>query len=84
VLGKTSGGNATLFAFEAGQSLAEHTSPFHALVFVLEGSMTLTIVGKPVRAGAGTATRMPADVPHALDAGERTRMLLVMLRDPRP
>ncbi len=84
VLAKTSGGNATLFAFEAGQSLTEHTSPFDALVFVLEGSMTLTIGGKPVRAGAGTATRMPAGVPHALDAPERTQMLLVMLRDPRP
>ncbi len=84
VLAKTSGGNATLFAFEGGQSLTEHTSPFDALVFVLEGSMTLTIGGKPVAAQAGTATRMPAGVPHALDARERTRMLLVMLRDPRP
>jgi quercetin dioxygenase-like cupin family protein len=84
VLHKTGGGNVTLFAFEKGQALTEHTSPFDALVFVLEGAMTLTIGGKPVKAAAGTVTRMPADVPHALDADERTRMLLVMLREPRP
>ncbi len=84
ILAKTSGGNATLFAFEGGQSLTEHTSPFDALVFVLEGSMILTIGGRPVTAEAGTATRMPAGVPHALEARERARMLLVMLRHPRP
>ena len=84
VLAKTQGGNATLFAFEKGQALSEHTSPFDALVLVLEGAMTLTVGGRPVKAPAGTATRMPANVPHALDADERTRMLLVMLRDPKP
>jgi quercetin dioxygenase-like cupin family protein len=84
VLARTGGGNATLFAFEKGQALSEHTSPFDALVFVLEGAMTLAIGGKPVKAPAGSVTRMPAGVPHALDADERTRMLLVMLRDPRP
>jgi quercetin dioxygenase-like cupin family protein len=80
VLSKTPGGNATLFAFEKGQGLTEHTSPFDALVFILEGGMTLTIGGRPVAAPAGSVTRMPAGVPHALEAGERTRMLLVMLR----
>lgn len=84
VLAKSGGGNVTLFAFEKGQALTEHTSPFDALVFVLEGTMTLTIGGKPVAAAAGSVTRMPAGVPHALDADERTRMLLVMLREPRP
>lgn len=83
VLAKTSGGNATLFSFERGQALSEHTSPFDALVFVLEGVLTLTIGGKRVRAPAGTVTRMPADVPHALVADERARMLLVMLREPQ-
>lgn len=83
VLAKTGGGNATLFAFEKGQALTEHTSPFDALVVVLEGAMRLTIGGKPVPAPAGTVTRMPAGIPHALDAEERTRMLLVMLREPR-
>ena len=81
VLTKTSGGTITLFAFHAGQGLTEHTSPFDALVMVLEGALTLTIGGAPVRATAGTIVRMPADVPHAPDAAEPARMLLVMLRD---
>lgn len=83
VLAKTGGGSATLFAFEKGQGLSEHVSPFDALVFVLEGAMDLTIGGVRVNAGAGAVVRMPADVPHALDAVERTRMLLVMLRELR-
>jgi quercetin dioxygenase-like cupin family protein len=83
VLAKTGGGNVTLFAFEKGQGLTEHTSPFDALVFILEGAMTLTIGGKPVKAPAGGVTRMPAGIPHGLEADERTRMLLVMLREPK-
>lgn len=81
VLAKTRGGNVTLFAFDAAQGLTEHTSPFDALVMVLEGSLTLTIGGTPVHATPGTIVRMPADVPHALEAPEPARMLLVMLRD---
>ena len=81
VLAKNSGGNITLFAFDAGQGLTEHTSPFDALVMVLEGVLTLTIGGTPVRATPGTIVRMPADVPHALDAPKPARMLLLMLRD---
>jgi quercetin dioxygenase-like cupin family protein len=84
VLAKKGTSNVTLFAFEKGQALTEHTSPFDALVVVLEGAMTLTIGGKPVQAPTGSITRMPANVPHALDADDRTRMLLVMLRDPKP
>ena len=82
ILAKTSAGSLTLFAFAGGQGLTEHTSPFDALVMVLEGACTLTIGGTPVRATPGTVVRMPADVPHALDAGEATRLLLVMLREP--
>ena len=84
VLAKKGTSNVTLFAFEKGQGLTEHTSPFDALVVILEGVMTLTIGGKPVSAPANSITRMPANVPHSLDAGERTRMLLIMLRDPTP
>jgi quercetin dioxygenase-like cupin family protein len=80
VLAKTGGGNVTLFAFDAGQGLTEHTSPFEALVMVLEGALTLTIGGAPVRATPGTIVRMPANVPHAVEAPEAARMLLVMLR----
>ena len=80
ILAKTGGGSATLFAFDAGQGLTEHTSPFEALVLVLEGALDLTIGGAPVRATPGTIVRMPANVPHALEAPEAARMLLVMLR----
>jgi len=81
VLAKASGGSITLFAFDRGQGLTEHTSPFDALVLVLEGTLMLTIEGTAVRAMPGTIVRMPADIPHSLDAPEACRMLLVMLRD---
>jgi quercetin dioxygenase-like cupin family protein len=81
ILAKTTGGNLTLFAFDTGQGLTEHTSPFDALVMVLDGSLTLTIGGTAVRAAPGTVVRMPADIPHALEAPESCRMLLIMLRD---
>jgi quercetin dioxygenase-like cupin family protein len=83
VLAKTAGGNVTLFAFDAGQGLEEHTSPFDALVLVQEGALDLTIGGQPVRATPGTVVLMPGGVPHALDAPEAARMLLVMLREPK-
>jgi len=81
ILAKTSGGNLTLFAFDAGQGLTEHTSPFDALVMVLDGALDLTIGGKAVRAAPGTIVRMPANVPHGLEAPVPARMLLVMLKD---
>jgi quercetin dioxygenase-like cupin family protein len=81
VLARTSGGNVTLFAIDAGQGLEEHTSPFDALVLVLEGALVLTIDGVAVRATPGSIVRMPGGVPHAVDAPEATRMLLIMLRD---
>ncbi len=83
VLARTGGGNLTLFAFDAGQGLSEHTAPFDALVMVLEGKLLLTIGGEAVTATPGTLVRMPADVPHAVDAPEAARMLLVMLREAR-
>jgi quercetin dioxygenase-like cupin family protein len=81
ILAKNAGGNLTLFAFDRGQGLTEHTSPFEALVLVLDGTLTLTIGGSPVHAAPGTIVRMPATVPHAVAAAEPARMLLVMLRD---
>jgi quercetin dioxygenase-like cupin family protein len=83
VLARTSGGNVTLFAFDGGQGLEEHTSPFDALVLVLEGALDLAIGGTRVKATPGTIVRMPGGVPHGLEAGEPTRMLLVMLREPK-
>jgi quercetin dioxygenase-like cupin family protein len=80
ILSKTNGGSVTLFAFDAGQGLAEHTAPFDAIVMVLDGRMLLTIGGVEVVATPGTVVRMPAGVPHAVDAPESSRMLLTMLR----
>ena len=83
VLARTGGGNLTLFAFDAGQELSEHATPFDALVIVLEGVLTLTIGATPVRAETGTIVRMPANVLHAVEAPGAARMLLLMLREPR-
>ena len=82
VLAKSGGGSVTLFAFDQGEGLSEHTTPFDALVLVLEGQLKLTIGGTAVTAGPGTIVRMPATVPHSVDASAPTRMLLVMLREP--
>lgn len=81
VLAKSSGGNLTLFAFDAGQGLSEHTAPFDALVLVQSGALDLTIGGERRHATPGTIVRMPAGVPHALEAPEPCRMLLVMFRE---
>ena len=83
VLAKTSGGNVTLFAFDQGQGLTEHTTPFDALVIVVDGALELTIGGQAVPAAPGEIVRLPANVPHAVDATVATRMLLVMLREPK-
>lgn len=81
VLAKTDTGSVTLFAFDAGESLSEHTAPFDALVLVLEGALALTVGGRRVDAVPGTIVRMPANVPHAVDAAQPSRMLLIMLRE---
>ena len=83
VLATTAGGNITLFAFDAGEELAEHSVPFDALVMTLSGALTLTIGGKEVRALPATVVLMPANVPHAAQAAEPSRMLLIMLREPK-
>lgn len=82
VLAKTAGGNVTLFAFDSGEELSEHTAPFDAFALVLEGRMTLTVGGQAVDAAPGIIVRMPANVPHAVEAREPSRMLLIMLREP--
>ena len=77
---ENSAGTVTLFAFDAGQSLSEHSAPFDALVQVLDGRVELTIGGNRVLASAGDLVLMPANVPHAVSASERFKMLLTMLR----
>lgn len=81
ILAKAQGGSVTLFVFDQGQELTEHTSPFDALVMVLDGEVGLTVGGAPVRAAAGSIVRMPAGIPHALIASTPCRLMLVMLRD---
>ena len=81
VLARTAAGNITLFAFDAGEELSEHTAPFDALVLTLSGALTLIIGGVTVQTAPQTIVRMPAHVPHAVHAAEPSRMLLIMLRD---
>lgn len=73
-------GTLTLFAFDAGQGLSEHTSPFDATVQILEGQGELTIGGKVLAAKAGELVIMPANIPHDVQAKERFKMLLIMIR----
>ncbi len=80
VLAKGAGGNMTLFAFDEGQELSEHTAPFDAWVQVEEGEMTVTIDGKPQTVLAGQGILMPAGIPHALVAEKKSVMVLFMIR----
>jgi quercetin dioxygenase-like cupin family protein len=84
VLARTAAGNITLFAFDAGQELSEHTAPFDALVLTLSGTLRLVIGGTEVRATPDSVVLMPAGVPHAVFAPEASRMLLIMLREAAP
>ena len=68
-------GTVTLFAFDTGQGLSEHTAPFDALVHVLDGEAQITIAGKRHRVAAGELILMPANKPHALKAAQRFKML---------
>jgi len=77
---KKSTGTVTVFAFDVGQGLSEHTAPFDALVYLLDGKADITIGDKPVAAKVGDMVVMPANVPHALKAVMRFKMLLVMIR----
>jgi quercetin dioxygenase-like cupin family protein len=73
-------GSLTLFAFDAGQRLSEHTAPFDAFVHIVDGEAELTIGGQAVSASEGQVVLMPANVPHAVEARRRFKMLLHMLR----
>lgn len=77
---KEEAGNVTLFAFDVGQGLSEHTAPFDALVHVLEGEAEISISGQTFDLKAGDAIIMPANQPHALHAPQRFKMLLTMIR----
>ncbi|MBI4832253.1 MAG: cupin domain-containing protein [Candidatus Lindowbacteria bacterium] len=76
-------GTVTLFAFDAGQALSEHTAPFDALVQIVDGAGEFVIGGKLCRVGEGQIVLMPANVPHAVRAAKRFKMLLTMLKAKR-
>ncbi len=73
-------GNVTLFAFAEGEGLTEHTSPYEALVVVLDGAAQIRVGEESYHVGAGQALTLPADVPHALDAEQPFKMMLVMIK----
>ena len=73
-------GTVTLFAFDDGQGLSEHTAPFDALVYVLDGAVEISISGKPHHLKEGDMIIMPANQPHALKAVKKFKMLLLMIR----
>ena len=73
-------GTVTVFSFDKGEGLSEHTAPFDALVQVLDGEAEVTISGKPNRVAAGEMIIMPAGQPHSLKALQRFKMALVMIR----
>lgn len=73
-------GTVTLFAFDKGQGLSEHTAPFDAFVYIIDGKAEITIDGKAHSLAAGETIIMPANKPHSLKAIERFKMLLVMIK----
>ena len=80
-LAKTKGGTLTCFAFDQGQELSEHSAPFDAIVQILDGEAELIIDGQSIAAQTGQIVCMPANIPHAVKATKRFKMLLTMLRD---
>jgi len=80
IIVKKTTGNVTVFAFDQGQGLSEHTTPFDALVHVLDGAAEIIVGGAAYDLRTGEMILMPANVPHALKANERFKMALTMIR----
>ena len=80
VLLKNKGGTVTLFAFDLGEGLSEHTAPFDALVVVTDGAADIEIAGESFRVKQGETIILPANRPHAVKAAIRFKMLLIMIR----
>jgi len=78
---KNNGGNITLFAFDKGQGLSEHTAPFDAIVQIIEGEAEISVDGKKQVLVEGEMINMPANIPHAIHAAEAFKMCLIMLKD---
>jgi quercetin dioxygenase-like cupin family protein len=80
VLLKNQGGTVTMFAFDAGEGLSEHTAPFDALVLVTDGEADIDVAGRSFTVGQAESIVLPANQPHAVKAVSRFKMLLTMLR----
>ena len=80
VLLKNKGGTVTIFAFDQGEGLSEHTAPFEALVFVIDGDAEVEVAGQAYRVSSGETITLPANIPHAVRAATRFTMMLTMLR----
>jgi len=74
-------GSVTLFAFDKGQNLSEHTAPYDALVYAVDGELEITIAGDRRQVSCGDILLMPANKPHAVYASSQSKMLLIMVRD---
>jgi len=81
IVQKNNAGNITLFAFDKGEELSEHTAPFDAFVQVLEGQANIIIDGKNNHLMEGESILMPANIPHALYAEDKFKMLLTMIKN---
>ena len=79
-LARTPGGSVTVFAFDEGEGLSEHTTPHEALLQVVDGVALIEIAGDTYQVGEGQVIRLPEGVPHAVQAEQRFKMLLVMIR----
>lgn len=80
VLLKNKGGTVTLFAFDEGEGLSEHTAPFDALMFVIDGDASVQIANEDFNVRTGEIITLPANRPHAVKAATRFKMLLIMIR----
>jgi quercetin dioxygenase-like cupin family protein len=80
IVSKNVAGNLTLFSFDKGQNLSEHTAPFDAIIQIVEGEAIVTINGEANNVKAGEFIIMPANIPHAVDADQKFKMLLTMLK----
>lgn len=80
IIHKSQTGNITLFAFDQGQALSEHTAPFDAIVQILDGNAEVIIDGKNFSLKIGQSIIMPANIPHAVNAPEKFKMMLIMIK----
>jgi quercetin dioxygenase-like cupin family protein len=80
IVTKNKSGSTTLFSFDKGQNLSEHTAPFDAIAIILDGKCEISIAGEPNLLSEGQMIIMPANIPHALEATEAFKMMLIMIK----